>query len=113
MADNQEQQVNDEQSKSGTAVATKPATRPAPPRVDSLPPWRVLLHNDDHNDMADVVLAIRMVTRMTAKEAFSRMLEAHDRGLCLLLETHRERAELLVEQFATFNLVVTAEPADR
>lgn len=90
---------------------SKPATKPAPPRVDRLPSWRVLLHNDDHNSMADVVLVIRKLTHLPTRDAFARMLEAHTRGVALLLETHREHAELLVEQFATFKLRVTAEPA--
>ena len=33
----------------GQATAVK--TRPAHPKVDRLPPWDVLLHNDDLNDM--------------------------------------------------------------
>jgi len=109
MADESQQTTNGNDN--GTAVATPPKPRTVPPRVDKLPPWRVLLHNDDHNAMGDVVLAIRMVTRLPAEEAFARMLEAHDKGLSLLMETHREHAELVVEQFATFNMTVTAEPA--
>ena len=34
------------------------------------------------------------------------------RGFVLLLTTHRERAELYIDQFASLKLVATAEPAD-
>jgi ATP-dependent Clp protease adapter protein ClpS len=38
------------------------------------------------------------------------MLEAHQRGISLLLTTHREHAELLHEQFHSKHLTVTIEP---
>jgi ATP-dependent Clp protease adaptor protein ClpS len=114
MAENEKQQSQESQGgENGTAVATRPGTKPAPPPIDRMPPWRVLLHNDDHNDMADVVRAIQRLTHMPARDAFARMLEAHTRGVAMLVETHREHAELLVEQFASFKLRVTAEPAQR
>jgi ATP-dependent Clp protease adaptor protein ClpS len=84
--------------------------RPSPPKVDRMPPWRVLLHNDDHNDMLDVVLTIQELAKLTRQEAVQRMLEAHKTGVSLLLVTHREHAELLTEQFASRRLTVTIEP---
>lgn len=95
------------------AVATKPPPSPAPSRVDTLPPWRLLLHNDERNEMQEVVRAIQKLTHLPAREAFTRMMEAHTRGIAVLMETHREHAELLAEQFATFKLTVTAEPSPR
>ena len=38
------------------------------------------------------------------------MLEAHETGVTLLVETHREHAELLQEQFQSKQLTVTIEP---
>lgn len=89
---------------------TRPRTRPALPRVDRLPPWRVLLHNDDVNDTVFVVKTIQELTALERGEAIQRMLEAHHTGITLLLVTHRERAELLQEQFASKLLTVTIEP---
>jgi len=40
------------------------------------------------------------------------MTEAHKTGVALLLVTHKERAELYAEQFATFKITVTIEPAE-
>jgi ATP-dependent Clp protease adaptor protein ClpS len=90
----------------GTAVQT----RPARPRTRRLPPWKVLLHNDDVNHMEDVIDAIVELTTLRRQEAILRMLEAHTKGLTLLLTTHREHAELLQEQFTSKRLTVTIEP---
>jgi len=86
------------------------ATTPAPARVDRMPPWKVLLHDDDDNFMEDVVEAIQELTPLTRTEAIQRMLEAHHTGCALLVRTHREHAELLSEQFESMLLTVTIEP---
>src|SRR5690606_16656844 len=59
-----------------------------------LPPWKVLLHNDDKNDMLFVVQTIVELTPLNPDEAVQRMKEAHETGVALLLTTHKERAEL-------------------
>ncbi|MHC5003122.1 MAG: ATP-dependent Clp protease adaptor ClpS, partial [Planctomycetota bacterium] len=100
-----------EHEQEGGSTATATATRPAPPRVDRLPPWNVLLHNDDVNDMVYVVDTIVELTTLDRQEAIARMLEAHVRDLTLLLSTHREHAELLEERFSSKRLTVTIEPA--
>ena len=88
-------------------VAT--TTKPAPPKPRMLPPWKVLLHNDDVNDMEHVVATIVMLTTLNDQDAKLRMLEAHNRGVALLLTTHRERAELYRDQFTSRGLTVTLE----
>jgi ATP-dependent Clp protease adapter protein ClpS len=40
------------------------------------------------------------------------MMEAHKKGLALVVSTHREHAELLAEQFTSLRLNVTIEPAE-
>ncbi len=75
-----------------------------------LPPYRVILHNDDVNTFEHVIASIRRLTPLTFEEAVQRTLEAHETGTSLLLVTHKERAELYVEQFASLRLTVTAEP---
>ena len=99
----------------GQSLQAKPAEktrrrRRTRPKLQPL--YRVLLHNDDVNEMGHVVLVIRKLTPLTLPEAVDRMLEAHHRGISLLLVVHKERAELYVEQFATYRLTVTMEPAD-
>ena len=86
-------------------------TQPAPPKLDRLPPWAVLLHDDEVNDMGYVVETIRELTVLTELEAVQGMLEAHTEGSAALLQTHREHAELLQEQFTSKGLTVTIERA--
>lgn len=92
----------------GTAVRTRPRT--VPPRVDHLPQWKVLLHNDDVNEIGYVVETIIELIAVNPIQALLQTLEAHKSGLALLITTHRERAELLCEQFGSKRLTVTIEP---
>ncbi len=94
----------------GTAVAVAPAKKPTRPKPKQMPPFKVLLHNDDVSDFLHVIQSILKLTPLNKEEAYVKTLEAHESGVALLLVTHRERAELYAEQFATFNLTVTIEP---
>ncbi len=78
----------------------------------TLPPWKVLLHNDDTSEMGDVVTTIVELTPLNAQDAMDRMMEAHNTGVALVLVTHKERAELYQEQFTSKGLCVTIEPDD-
>jgi ATP-dependent Clp protease adapter protein ClpS len=93
--------------RAATAVLPKPKT---PTRVDQLPPWKVLLHNDSVNEIGYVVETIIELVKVNPLQALVQTLEAHKSGIALLITTHRERAELLCEQFACKQLKVTAEP---
>lgn len=99
----------DEDDGSG-ATAMVPRTRPAPPRAEKMPPWKVLLHNDEKNDMGYVVETILELTAIAPQIALVKMLEAHKTGVALLVTAHREYAELLQEQFKSKGLTVTIEP---
>lgn len=79
-------------------------------QVRKLPPFRVILHNDDVNTFEHVILTILKLTPLKEPDAIERTIEAHRAGCSVLLVTTRERAELYVEQFATFSLTVTCEP---
>lgn len=91
-----------------SAAGVKTAPQRGKPRL--LPPYKVLLHNDDANSIEHVVISILKLTDLSLAEAEARTMEAHLAGVALLLVTHRERAELYEEQFRTFNLIVTIEP---
>jgi ATP-dependent Clp protease adaptor protein ClpS len=75
-----------------------------------LPPFKVVLHNDDVNTFEHVILAILKVTPLKEPEAIERTIEAHETGQAVLLITNQERAELYVDQFASLSLTVTCEP---
>jgi ATP-dependent Clp protease adaptor protein ClpS len=96
--------------------ASSSSAKSLPRKVESgnaprtLPLWRVLLHNDDVNNIDDVVKTLQKLTSLAKADAVSRALEAQHQGVSLLLVTHQERAELYVEQFASCKVKVTAEP---
>jgi len=92
---------------------SRPSVKPetiVTPQVERLPLFRVVLHNDDVNTFEHVINSILKLTPLKPAEAVARTLEAHESGAALLLRTHKERAELYVEQFASLNLTVTCEP---
>lgn len=89
------------------AAPAKPAEKR---KVEHLPPFKVLLHNDDVNTIEHVVASILRLTALAKEQAILRALEAHEAGVALLLVTHKERAELYQEQFTSLSLTVTVEP---
>jgi ATP-dependent Clp protease adapter protein ClpS len=88
--------------------------RPAPskPKVDALPPWNVLLHNDEVNEMGFVIESLCRFARLSVPAATRCTMEAHRKGLSLVLATHREHAELVAEQLTSLRLTVTIERAE-
>lgn len=71
--------------------------------------WNVILHNDDSNALDYVVSVILDHLRMSQNEATQKAKDAHDNGKSLLLTTHLERAELIIDQFKKKDIQVTAE----
>lgn len=68
------------------------------------------MHNDDLIDQLYVVETLCDLTPLNPHRATTVMMEAHHTGVALVLVTHRERAELYVEQFKSKRLKVTMEP---
>ena len=101
---------NAETTKGSTATKKKPSPQDKPPQP--LPPWKVLLHNDDKNDVEYVVTTIMSLTTLKAEDAVQRTMEAHKSGVALLLTTHKERAELYKDQFESKGLTVSIEAAE-
>ncbi len=73
--------------------------------------FKVVLHSTAGKDLMFVARAVMELTRFGSAEAEYRMWEAHHRGHSLVLITHLERAELIVEQFADRGLAASIEPA--
>ena len=116
MAEKKPSKNEDSPDKAATATAkpkraAKPAPKTRPPQM--LPPWKVLLHNDDKNDMGFVVLTIVELTTLNEQAAKQRTVEAHETGVALLVTTHKERAELYKDQFESKGLTVSIEPAEQ
>lgn len=108
-------QPEEETPAKGAAATAKPKKKgkPKTPPPKQLPPWKVLLHNDDKNTVHFVVQAIVDLTPLNIQDAIARMKEAHTTGVALLLVTHKERAELYKDQFESKGLTVTIEPAEK
>jgi ATP-dependent Clp protease adaptor protein ClpS len=110
MADQDKSRFQDDNDFSDTLPAKGREPKASQPAPRLLPPWKVLLHNDDQNSMDQVVEIIYTLTPLNREQALARMQEAHNAGSALLLVTHRERAELYLEQFQSCRLTVTIEP---
>jgi ATP-dependent Clp protease adaptor protein ClpS len=106
----------------GEAPTTTP-TRPTPdvqtpvePYLERLqkllPPYAVVLHNDDVNDMVHVVRSLmRSVPAMTLQRATQIMLEAHNKGKARVIACPLEQAELYRDRLQSCGLTATIEKA--
>lgn len=66
-----------------------------------LPQWKVLLHNDDVNDATVIVERLQSITHLKPEDAIKTTEEAHKKGMSIIVITHRELAELYLEQFSS------------
>ena len=77
-----------------------------------LPPWSVILHNDDHNEMLYVVRALlKSVPGLSRAQALAIMLEAHNTGKAVVITCPLEHAELYRDRLQSCGLTATIEPA--
>ncbi len=111
MSDQDSQEAQRKETATDTPLRS-PISDKSPQKITpgTLPPWRVILHNDDVSELEIVIKIIQELTTLGEQEATIRALEAHQTGVALLLVTHQERAELYVEQFTSYRMTVTAEP---
>jgi ATP-dependent Clp protease adaptor protein ClpS len=81
-------------------------------RHEILPPYIVILHNDDHNDMLYVVQCLmKAVPGMDPGRATRIMFEAHNRGRAVVTTCPLELAELYRDRLESFGLTATIEKA--
>lgn len=77
-----------------------------------LPPYSVILYNDDHHAMDYVVAAlVKSVSSLSTVEAEGIMFEAHNTGRAVVITCPLEQAELYRDRINTFGLGVTIEKA--
>ncbi len=111
-SNNAEPSPQAEPQRSGATGATGVAEARMRPPVGHLPTFRVLLHNDDVNEMLFVVGTVMELAALPKEKAILVALEADSTGVALVLVTHKERAELYQDQFTSKGLTVTIEPAE-
>jgi ATP-dependent Clp protease adaptor protein ClpS len=96
-------------------TTTETETRPdigTEDKHEILPPWSVILHNDDHNEMFYVVRSlIKCVPNLGTTRATKIMLEAHNRGKALVTTCPLELAELYRDRLESCGLSATIEKA--
>ena len=77
---------------------------------DILPPYSVILYNDDHNAMDYVIAALlKSVSSLSTEAAIGIMIEAHSTGRAVVITCPLEQAELYRDRIASFGLGVSIE----
>jgi ATP-dependent Clp protease adaptor protein ClpS len=94
--------VNDPSSTPDVGITTKPREREET-RTRRLPPYNVILENDDHHSFEFVMDVLRKVLGCTAQRAQQLTEEAHTTGRALIWSGAKEVAELKVEQVHSFH----------
>ena len=105
------------------ATPSSPTTIPRPETIPdqeqeqrskprALEPYKVILHNDDHNTMDHVVRSlVRSVPGLGVNKAVRIMLEAHNNGRAIVTVCPLEQAELYRDRLESCGLTATIEQA--
>ena len=80
-------------------------------RARLLPPYKVILFNDDYNEMDYVVaVLLRTINNLSQQEAELIMLTAHLTGSAVVVVCPKEIAEHYQERLLAYGLAATIEP---
>jgi ATP-dependent Clp protease adaptor protein ClpS len=88
-------------------ISPLPAVPAALPREEThtrrVPPYNVILENDDDHTVDFVVDVLRKAMGYSEERAYQLMMEAHSSGRAVVWTGPREVAELKAEQIQTFH----------
>lgn len=76
-----------------------------------IPPFHVIVHNDDVHTFDDVARALHNVIGVTLKQGLAMADVVHNQGRCIVATCPKEVAELYREKLEGYKLTVTIEPA--
>lgn len=80
-------------------------------RTKLLPPYKVIVHNDDYNEMDYVIFALlHSVNSLTVQQAQHIMLTAHLTGKAVVIVCPKEAAEYYQQRLLSYDLTATIEP---
>lgn len=80
-------------------------------RAMLFPPYKVILYNDDYNDMDFVVaVLLRTINNLSQTHAEYIMLTAHLTGSAVVVVCPKEIAEYYQERLLGYGLTATIEP---
>jgi len=102
--------VSDQPSLPDTTITTKPKER-EDTRTRRLPPYNVILDNDDFHSFEFVVAVLQKALGCTEQRAFTLTLQAHNTGRAVVWTGSKEVAELKLEQIETFHETRAADGA--
>ena len=85
-------------------VSTKPKAREET-GTRRVPPYNVILENDDHHSCEFVVDVLRKALGCSEERAFLLMMQAHTTGRSVVWTGPKEVAELKADQIRTFHEV--------
>lgn len=85
-----------------TIVTTRPREKQEP-RTGQLPPFHVILENDDHHSFEFVVEVLRKALGFSEQRAILLTSEAHTKGRAVVWTGTKEVAELKMEQILSFH----------
>jgi ATP-dependent Clp protease adaptor protein ClpS len=87
-----------------TTILPMPRTLPEEDvRTRRVPPYNVIIENDDHHTCDFVVEVLCKSLGITVERAYSYMMEAHTSGRAVVWTGPREVAELKADQIQTFH----------
>jgi ATP-dependent Clp protease adaptor protein ClpS len=102
--------MNPQNTTLGTDTTTAPRQR-EDLRTRRIPPYNVILLNDDDHSMDFVVDVLCKVLGCPVERAIQLMFEAHKSGRAIIWTGTREVAELKAEQIQTFPEIRAADGA--
>lgn len=100
MAESEQPSVGTAEPKKKRRPQPKPAAKVGPPR--QLPPYNVILLNDDDHTYDYVIEMLRSVFAHPAERGMQLAEEVDARGRAIVLTTHKEHAELKRDQIHAF-----------
>ena len=71
--------------------------------VSVLPPYNLIIYNDDHHTFEFVIAILIKVFRKTTEQAFQHALETHEAGRSIVWSGSKEVGELKLDQLMTFH----------
>jgi ATP-dependent Clp protease adaptor protein ClpS len=91
-------------------VTTRPKTREET-KTRRIPPYHVILENDDHHSCEFVVEVLRKALGYSREHALQLMLEAHTKDRAVVWTGPKEVAELKADQIRTFHEIRVSDNA--
>lgn len=102
--------MSNETSEPDVIVNTKTKTREET-RTRRVPPFHVILANDDHHSFEFVVDVLRKALGFATERAFQLTMQAHSTGRSVVWTGPKEVAELKADQIRTFHEVRASDGA--